>query len=141
MHGGIFIDMAGPRYLVVKDKDRTYKIWACTTEQGLWWHEMGGRAWFLPFKKQRAAVLGSARSVRSDEQTQLRAPMPARVVRIFVRPKQKVKKGSTLLTLEAMKMEHLIKAPMAAVVKTLHVKEGAQVEGNALLVSLEATPS
>ena len=71
------------------------------------------------------------------ERSALTAPMPGTVIRVVVEPGQRVKPRETLLVLEAMKMETPVVSPYEAVVKALHVREGDQVAGGALLVELE----
>ncbi|MBW2275523.1 MAG: biotin/lipoyl-binding protein [Deltaproteobacteria bacterium] len=63
-------------------------------------------------------------------------PMPGKITRVFVEAGQRVKKGEPLLVLEAMKMEHTIAAPAAAVVESLGCAVGDQVEEGATLVVL-----
>ena len=48
-----------------------------------------------------------------------------------------MEKGDTLLILEAMKMENVIKAPAAGTVKAVAVQKGQPVEKGALLLELE----
>jgi 3-methylcrotonyl-CoA carboxylase alpha subunit len=62
------------------------------------------------------------------------APMPAKVVKVLVQNGDSVKLGDSLIVLEAMKMEHLIKADAAGLVGDLLVQEGDQVQGGELLV-------
>jgi 3-methylcrotonyl-CoA carboxylase alpha subunit len=63
----------------------------------------------------------------------LSTPLPGVVVSIAVKEGETVKAGQTLLVIEAMKMEHAIKAPRDGVVKTLKHRVGDRVrEGNAL---------
>jgi propionyl-CoA carboxylase alpha chain len=50
-----------------------------------------------------------------------------------------VRAGETLLVLEAMKMEHPIRAPQDGVVVEIRVAAGDQVENGALLLVVEAT--
>jgi biotin carboxyl carrier protein len=57
------------------------------------------------------------------------------VVRITVEEGTEVKKGDSLLVLEAMKMENVIKAPGDAVVGKIKVNAGQAVEKNQLLIS------
>jgi acetyl/propionyl-CoA carboxylase alpha subunit len=71
------------------------------------------------------------------EKTALTAPMPGTVIRVVVEPGQRVEPREPLLVLEAMKMETPIISPYEAVVKAVHVQEGDQVTGGALLVELE----
>ncbi|AQG79142.1 acetyl-CoA carboxylase biotin carboxyl carrier protein subunit [Spirosoma montaniterrae] len=64
----------------------------------------------------------------------LKAPMPGLIVGIGVEPGVPVKKGETVLILEAMKMENTIKAPADAVVKAIRVQKGDRVEKGQVLV-------
>jgi len=64
------------------------------------------------------------------------APMPGTILRVEVSPGKSVKKGDTLLILEAMKMENEILAPHDCVVKQLYVTQGASVNAGDLLVVL-----
>jgi propionyl-CoA carboxylase alpha chain len=66
----------------------------------------------------------------------LTAPMPGTVVRVQVEPGAAVRPGDVLLVLEAMKMEHTVRAAGDAVVETVHVAAGQQVDAGALLVVL-----
>jgi acetyl/propionyl-CoA carboxylase alpha subunit len=62
------------------------------------------------------------------------APMPAKVVKVLVQNGDSVNQGDSLIVLEAMKMEHLIKADAEGLVGDLQVQEGDQVQGGELLV-------
>jgi len=64
----------------------------------------------------------------------LLAPMDGRIVSVTASSGARVDKGQTLVVLEAMKMQHQIKANVAGTVETVAVKEGDQVSGRALLV-------
>jgi 3-methylcrotonyl-CoA carboxylase alpha subunit len=68
----------------------------------------------------------------------LTAPMPGRVVSIAVRPGQHIGQNQPLITLEAMKMEHIIQAPHAGVVSEVCVQVGEQVPSGAQLLTLGA---
>ena len=69
----------------------------------------------------------------------LTAPMPGKVVTLLAQPGQKVDKGTPLLILEAMKMEHTITAPAAGTVKAFCYAAGEQVSDGAPLVEFEAS--
>src|SRR5436853_321296 len=64
----------------------------------------------------------------------LTAPMPARVGRILVRPGLAVKKGDTLVVLEAMKMELPVRAPSDATIAAVHCREGELVQADEILI-------
>lgn len=67
----------------------------------------------------------------------LTAPMPGKVTAVFVQKGDAVKAGTSLMILEAMKMEHTIKAPADGVIETLPYAEGDQVGDGAVLVTFE----
>jgi 3-methylcrotonyl-CoA carboxylase alpha subunit len=71
----------------------------------------------------------------------LHAPMPGLVTAVMVAAGDRVTKGQTLLTLEAMKMEQAIKSPIAGVVTALPVVAGQQVGAEALLARVEKEAS
>ena len=64
--------------------------------------------------------------------------MPGKVVKILAKIGDKVKKGQTLLILEAMKMENEIKAGADGVVKGIHVKAGDALDNGVLMIEVEA---
>ena len=64
------------------------------------------------------------------------APMPGTILDVKVSVGQSVKKGDTLCVLEAMKMENDIPAPQDGVVASVEVAQGATVETDAVLVTL-----
>jgi pyruvate carboxylase len=64
------------------------------------------------------------------------APMPGAIVSVAVQPGQHVSAGSTLLALEAMKMETHVTAERDAVVEAVHVAPGDRVQAKDLLVLL-----
>ncbi|WP_026374716.1 acetyl-CoA carboxylase biotin carboxylase subunit [Aestuariibacter salexigens] len=69
------------------------------------------------------------------------APMNGTVVSLNVEPGVSVKAGQTLMIMEAMKMEHAIKAPSAGVVKEFFFKAGELVDGGAMLLEFDAEVS
>ncbi|MFN0187808.1 MAG: biotin/lipoyl-containing protein [Bacteroidia bacterium] len=66
----------------------------------------------------------------------LKAPMPGLVVNIPVKEGDQVKKGDTLVILEAMKMENALKATVDATVKKIAVTKGKVVDKNEVLIYL-----
>ena len=66
------------------------------------------------------------------------APMPGKVIDLKVKKGSKVKSGETLVILEAMKMEHSIKATEDGVISELFIASNDQVENGALLMVLDS---
>jgi len=73
----------------------------------------------------------------AGKQSALTAPMPGTVIKVLAAPGDKVGHRQTLLILEAMKMETPVVSPYDGVVRAVHVAEGDQVAGGAVLVELE----
>lgn len=67
----------------------------------------------------------------------VKAPMPGLVLDILVEPGQTVHKGDSLLILEAMKMENVLKSPGDGVVKKVKVEKGTAVNKNQILLEME----
>ena len=68
----------------------------------------------------------------------LKAPMHGSVVDLLVNVGDMVKKGDTLVIMEAMKMEHTIVAPADGAVNEFFFERGALVESDVELLSFEA---
>ncbi|HZY38297.1 MAG TPA: acetyl-CoA carboxylase biotin carboxyl carrier protein subunit [Mucilaginibacter sp.] len=66
--------------------------------------------------------------------SELKAPMPGMVLKVFVCEGSEVKKGDNILVLEAMKMENIIKAAADVLVKSIKIKPGDKVEKNQILM-------
>ena len=64
------------------------------------------------------------------------APMPGTVLAVKVAVGQAVKKGETVVLLEAMKMENEIPAPRDCVIASISVNKGSSVQAGDLLLSL-----
>ena len=68
----------------------------------------------------------------------VRAAMNGRVVAVLVKPGEKVAAGQPVMTLEAMKMEHVHTAGVAGTVSAIDVAEGEQVTTGKIVVEIEA---
>lgn len=76
-----------------------------------------------------------------DLNPSLEAPMPGKVARVLVKVGDRVSKGQTLVTVEAMKMEHALKSPKDGVVELLTAVEGALVSPGTPLVKVGDAPA
>jgi len=78
----------------------------------------------------------NARAMRRPVPEALTAPMPATVLRVLVEPGSAVKKGDTILILEAMKMELPIRASRDGVVTSVRCREGQLVQPETVLAEI-----
>lgn len=76
------------------------------------------------------AATGTAGSVK------INAPMPGKIVDVKVRVGDAVKKGQTVLVLEAMKMENDIVAPEDGTVASINAAVGSAVEAGETIATL-----
>jgi 3-methylcrotonyl-CoA carboxylase alpha subunit len=81
-----------------------------------------------------AKALGTTEKLNS-----LLSPMPAKILRVDVKPGDVVKKDQILLVIESMKMETVIRSPAEGlVVKRVAHEQGEVVAGGVELVEFEA---
>lgn len=66
---------------------------------------------------------------------EMKAPMPGLVVEVRVKENDVVKKGDALIVLQAMKMENILKSPVDAFIKKIHIRKEDTIEKNQLLIS------
>ncbi|MXY34864.1 MAG: 3-methylcrotonyl-CoA carboxylase, partial [Boseongicola sp. SB0664_bin_43] len=65
------------------------------------------------------------------------APLTGRIVKVVVRPGDEVARDAPLAVLEAMKMDHVLKAPRDGVVSRVCVSEGQQAMQDSVLLEFE----
>ena len=83
-----------------------------------------------PKKASAAPKAGAAGSIA------VKAPMPGNIIKVNVKAGDSVKRGDVLVVLEAMKMENDVCAPEDGVVASVEITQGATVETDAVLVTL-----
>lgn len=88
----------------------------------------------LPAAKD-ADSYGSEQSDHGDK-SKISAPMPGKVVKVLVKPGDKVAPKQKMVIVEAMKMENPLVAPFAADVKAVNCAEGELVDSEKVLIEL-----
>ena len=92
----------------------------------------------MPFGDVNASVLPRFIEPGNDvPEGSLIAPMPGKVIDVKVKKGSKVKAGDTLVIIEAMKMEHAIKATETGKIAKVMIKLNDQVDNGATLLVLE----
>jgi geranyl-CoA carboxylase alpha subunit len=89
----------------------------------------------LHIRDQTLEAAKKAGAAASDGR--LRAAMSGRVVAVFVKSGDRVEIGQPMVTLEAMKMEHVHTAPIAGIVSIVHVDENEQVATDKIVAEIE----
>jgi geranyl-CoA carboxylase alpha subunit len=70
----------------------------------------------------------------------VRAAMNGRIVTVLVKQGERVEAGQPVMTLEAMKMQHVHTAPISGTISAIDVAEGEQVTTGKIVVEIEANP-
>jgi len=110
-----------------------------------------GRTVFIPYIVQGTTVSfkyeGETYSIDSGEKSSpvkrrhrdhsMTAPMPGVVLKVLTSPGQQVAKGTPLVILEAMKMEHVIAAPRDGTIAAVNCREGELVQPGFDLIELQ----
>ena len=113
--------------------DGVTRTYAVALDGDTLWLGRDGHAWAVreqgPVDAVAAETAGAGGPVRS--------PMPGTVTVVEVAEGQAVTTGDRLVVVEAMKMEHVLTAPVDGVVRDLRAKAGATVAKDAVLLTVE----
>lgn len=97
-----------------------------------------GEAMVIANGKEAVASEKSKRSKKAGGHTGgLTSPMPGKIFKVLKEVGAEVKKGETILILEAMKMEHLIRSDKDGTVKKISFRVGELVQGGVTLAEVE----
>jgi acetyl-CoA/propionyl-CoA carboxylase biotin carboxyl carrier protein len=114
--------------------DGVTRTYAVAKDGDTLWLGRDGHAWAVheqgPVDAVAAETTGAGGPVRS--------PMPGTVTLVEVAEGQAVTAGDRLVVVEAMKMEHVLTAPVDGVVRDLRAKAGATVAKDAVLLTVDA---
>jgi acetyl-CoA/propionyl-CoA carboxylase, biotin carboxylase, biotin carboxyl carrier protein len=108
--------------------------YSCAADGPVVWLGRDGHSWEL---RDGHAVDAAARAADLLDGGVVRAPMPGTVTVVDVAEGQQVDAGARLLVLEAMKMEHVLTAPIDGVVRELAVRPGDTVKRDAVIAVVE----
>ena len=131
----IRVTPAGDGVYVVEHEGRTDVIYIAGSSDSVWafWNGTTFHVSSQPASQAR----GRRGRGRGQAAQSLTAPMPATVIKVLVSPGDAVKKGDTVVLLEAMKMELPIRAPADATVAAVLCQAGELVQPDAALIELE----
>ena len=117
--------------------DHLMEAYISTDDKGQGWVTING----TNFLVLRTDILNEKVEFISGDSTanekNLFSPMPGKVIKVNVQAGDKVKRGTVMLVVEAMKMENNIIAEQDAIVEKIAVKEGEMVDTDVQLIHLE----
>jgi pyruvate carboxylase len=131
----VSVDIDQGKTLVVRLQGRTDLIEEGQTKL---FFELNGQPRLIRIDRAGAVNVASHPRAEDGNPNHVGAPMSGMVVTAAVKPGQKVEKGDPLVSIEAMKMETMIRAERDAVIKQVHVKPGTVISAKDLLVEFAA---
>ncbi|RZT88862.1 acetyl-CoA/propionyl-CoA carboxylase biotin carboxyl carrier protein [Pseudonocardia sediminis] len=112
---------------------RTRRYAVATAPDGVVWISRDGSAWGI----REQEPLEAARTGADTAGGPVVSPMPGTVTVVEVTEGQEVTAGQKLVVVEAMKMEHVLTAPVDGVVRELKARVGGTVARDAALLVVE----
>ncbi len=100
------------------------------------WFSLAGEVWTIESPPSGRAARG-ATNVAGVDPTQVRAPMPGKIIKVVSTVGSTVIAGETLIVMEAMKMEYTLKAAVTGEVLEILCEVGQQVTLGATLAKLK----
>jgi geranyl-CoA carboxylase alpha subunit len=143
--GSYFVSADGAEHRFDIDglSDDTLRFLAGGVMESVTFHRDGDRLWFLywgfPRVVRDLTLAPPETAATRDSDGKVRAAMNGRVVALLVKQGERVTAGQAVMTLEAMKMEHVHRAGIAGTVSAIDVAEGDQVAMGKVVVEIEAT--
>ncbi len=125
-----------PLALVTLD-GKTFPIYFIPTKNGIQIFLKGKVIEIAHSRDEAGPGIEEGRTATTD--TNIEAPMPGKILKILVSEGQKVSADERLFILEAMKMENVVVAPRAGVVKRIHFKENDLVSLGQVIIEMEYT--
>jgi acetyl-CoA/propionyl-CoA carboxylase, biotin carboxylase, biotin carboxyl carrier protein len=118
--------------------DGVTRSYAVTLDGDTLWLGRDGQAWAI---REQAPLDAAAAQAAARTGGPVVSPMPGTVTVVEVAQGQAVTAGQRLVVVEAMKMEHVLAAPVDGIVRDLHAKPGTTVAKDAVLLRVEPAES
>ena len=128
----VSVDIDAGKTLVIRLQGRTDREEEGDTRL---FFELNGQPRVVRIDRAGAAKVAARRKAEDGNLRHVGAPMPGMVVTVAVKAGQKVAAGDPLLSIEAMKMESLLRAERDGTIADVHVKPGDAIAAKDLLLS------
>lgn len=117
--------------------DGSFQAFVSTNEKGVGLVNTQGSSFEVTRKDVLNEKIEFLSGGTASNEKNLFAPMPGKVIKVNVNAGDRVKRGTVMLVVEAMKMENNITAENDAVIEKVNVREGDMVDSETQLVFLE----
>ena len=132
------IEVKNGSFHVIKDfKSYTVEVINADAAEKSFLLSVNGNKYQLAVKDKFDELLKSLGfdNLNAKKVNEIKAPMPGLVIDVRILVGDVVKKGDSIIVLEAMKMENIIKSPTDGTVSKINVKKGIAVEKNQVLIN------
>jgi len=129
----------GLHHLLVNNKSYNIELLGRNAETQTLSLRINGRQYDVRVRSEMDMLLQSLglEGAATAKLREVKAPMPGLVFQVIAAAGDEVRKGDSLLILEAMKMENVIKSPADGRVKRIAVSQGLAVEKGQVLVEFD----
>jgi biotin carboxyl carrier protein len=125
-----------PNCIMLTDNHGTQRFCIASTVDKTYVHFKGRQYVVDNFKQKEKISFGGDDQLLGTDKG-ICAPMPGKILKILVQKNQKVVPKQNLVIVEAMKMEHNIRAPRNGTVKKINFKEGDLVDTGQEILEIE----
>lgn len=124
------------KHILYKNKSYNVEVVSTNMQEKSAVIKVNGNAYMINIEDQFDQLLKQLGmdNLTSNKVSEVKAPMPGLVLNVLIEVGSEVKKGDSLLVLEAMKMENILKSPSDGKVKAIKIINGDKVEKNQVLV-------
>lgn len=129
----------GSYHILKNNKSYKVEVLKFNKEDKTFLMEINGNRYEMNLKDKFDILLKKMglENMASTKVSNVKSPMPGKILSIDVEVGYEVQKGDKLIILEAMKMENVIKSPADGKIKKINIKEGDSVEKNYILIDFE----
>ena len=136
-HAAELVPLEEPNTYLLRDGQQAFEVVVVNRSDGSYELLIDGENFEAQVAPEGVTAAKRPEDDHGGQDGELRAPMPGLVVKVPATQGKKVAAGEPLVILSSMKMQLQVRAPTAAVVREVLVKDGQQVEKGALLVRLD----
>ncbi|MBN2010400.1 acetyl-CoA carboxylase biotin carboxyl carrier protein subunit [candidate division KSB1 bacterium] len=125
--------------ILFKINGKKYKSY-CAKNAHVWYVHVDGQFYLVHNISGKRFGIEQQSNIPANVGLDVRAPMPGKVLKIYVQKGDNVKIGQDLCVIEAMKMEHVIKAPNDGFVESINCSLTDIVDAGHILIDIKEHP-
>jgi biotin carboxyl carrier protein len=126
--------------LIIDNRSYVIESAPVRVDEGTYYTKIAGRRYDLEiFDERLTAVRQASPRKKENGPYVIRSPMPGLIIDVRVSPGDRVAPESTVVVVEAMKMQNELLAEVNGIVRSVNVKPRDTVESKALLLEIERT--